>query len=91
LHLRVAEVEYQKIALDAEAAGLTLSEYMRRRALGQAVVSSVDATMLRELRRQGGLLKHALVETDYVAREEAAAAYNAITALITQIAKRMQQ
>jgi uncharacterized protein YaaW (UPF0174 family) len=87
LHLRVTDAEYEKIALDAEASGLTLSEYMRRRALGHVVVSSVDAAMIRELRRQGGLIKHSINEGS-LHTEEAADAYRAVQAAIQAIAGR---
>ncbi len=86
LHLRVTEDEFGQIAADADAARLSMSEYIRRRALGHAVVSSTDAAMLRELRRQGGLIKHSIVESGAVAVEDASEAYRAITGLIAKIA-----
>ncbi len=46
------------ISHNADACGLSLSEYMRRCALGLAIHSRVDAEALRELRRHGGLIKH---------------------------------
>ena len=89
LHVRVTEDEYGQIAADADSARLSTSAYMRRRALGHAVTSSADAPMLRELRRQGGLLKHLITESDGLAVTEAAAAYRTITRLIEDIGKRM--
>ena len=89
LHLRVTEDEYGQIAADADAARLSMSEYMRRRALGHAVVANADAVMLRELRRQGGLIKHSIVESGGVAIEDASAAYRAITALIADLAAKI--
>lgn len=85
LHLRVTDDEYEKIALDADAAGLSMSEYMRRRALGRAVIPSADAAAIRELRRQGGLLKVA-VSAGVVGSREASDALQAIRAAIESIA-----
>lgn len=48
----------------AREAGLTLSEYMRRRALGLRVHSKADVQMISELRRLGGLVKHIHNQTD---------------------------
>jgi len=41
----------------AKNAGLTLSDYSRKRILGMPVKSKTDAMMRNELRRLGGLLK----------------------------------
>ena len=44
---------------EAAFAGLTVSEYMRRRFFGgRPILAQADASMLREMRRIGGLLKH---------------------------------
>lgn len=37
-----------------------LSDYLRRRALGRRIVSRENANAIAELRRVGGLLKHAI-------------------------------
>jgi hypothetical protein len=47
----------------AEVSRLTLSEYVRRRALGKRIVPKTDLSVLAELRRLGGLLKHIHLET----------------------------
>jgi len=57
----------------AQEAGLTLSEYLRRRALGQPVRSIADAQIINELRRLGGLVKHIHNQTDGVNSKETAA------------------
>ncbi len=89
LHLRVTDDEYGQIVVDAEAAGLTISSYLRRRALGHSVVSSVDAMMVRELRRQGGLIKHSIIEgTLHTA--EASEAYQAVKEAIQAITIKVQ-
>ena len=56
--LRLSEAERAKLAEDADIAGLTISELIRRRYFGRPIVAEADMVMVRELRRQGGLLKH---------------------------------
>ena len=55
---RLTEADRKDLVAQASAAGLSLSEYVRRRALGHPVLARADAAMIRELRRQGGLIKH---------------------------------
>ncbi len=55
---RVSEKDRKDLVEQASAAGLSVSAYIRRRALGHPVLSRADAAMIRELRRQGGLIKH---------------------------------
>jgi hypothetical protein len=62
LDVRVAPVEKSRLRAIAAAAGITVAELVRQRALGRPVVSRTDATTIRELRRLGGLLKK--VHTD---------------------------
>ncbi len=59
-NLRLQPAELDLIRDDADAAGLSLSETVRRRYLGLPIASRIDSNAVRELRRQGGLLKHAL-------------------------------
>ena len=64
LDVRVTREERQEIQEQAEASGLSLSEYVRRRTLGRRVDSVVEVRMLSELRRQGGLLKKIFNESN---------------------------
>jgi hypothetical protein len=57
--------ERAELEAAAETAGVTLSEYIRRRALGRRVVARralTDLQTLNELRRLGGLVKHLALE-----------------------------
>ena len=57
--IRVTEREKTRLAEQAEIAGLSLSEYMRRRFFGgRPLVAHADLSTVAELRRIGGLLKH---------------------------------
>jgi hypothetical protein len=58
LTLRVSEYEKKRLTEEAAVAGLSASEYMRRRFFGgRPILAHADERMIRELRRQGGLLK----------------------------------
>ncbi len=69
----------------AKEGGLTLSEYIRRRALGLPVRSKADAQMINELRRLGGLVKHIHNQTDGVNSKETAGVLVSITEAIKRI------
>ena len=70
LDVRVTREERQEIQEQAEASGLSVSEYVRRRTLGRRVASVMDVRMLSELRRQGGLLKKIFNESNGMYSEE---------------------
>jgi hypothetical protein len=61
--IRLSEEEDRRIREQAEMSHLTISEFMRRRALGKQIVPKSDLGILSELRRLGGLLKHVHLET----------------------------
>lgn len=57
--IRVTEREKTRLTEQAEIAGLSLSEYMRRRFFGgRPLAAHTDLSTVAELRRIGGLLKH---------------------------------
>lgn len=56
--IRVTEREKTRLTEQAEIAGLSLSEYMRRRFFGGRLAAHLDLSAIAELRRIGGLLKH---------------------------------
>ena len=58
LYVRFRLEEKRKLSGEAKKAGLTMSEYVRRRALGLAVKSRVSEQAINELRRLGGLQKY---------------------------------
>lgn len=56
---RVTQAEKLRLKNQAELAGLSLSEYLRRNFLGgKPLVAHTDLKILMELRRVGGLLKY---------------------------------
>lgn len=56
VRIRLTASEKSRIGRAAGAAGLSASEYLRRRALGQAVVARADVEAVRQLRRVGANL-----------------------------------
>ena len=57
--LRLSAEENERLARQADAAGISVSEYIRRLCFGgRPVTSRTDNQTIRELRRLGGLLKH---------------------------------
>lgn len=62
-NVRLRAGELIELREAAEQSGLSLSEYMRRRALGIVVIARADMAVVRELRRLGGLLKRVHVDS----------------------------
>lgn len=56
--VRLSENDEKKIIFQADIAGLTVAEYMRRKILGGQILALSDEVTIRELRRLGGLLKN---------------------------------
>ena len=55
--MRISPAEREQLSEAANLAGISISEFVRRRALGRPVHAAIDLTMIRELRRLGGLQK----------------------------------
>ena len=57
--LRLSPEENEILIRQADAAGISVSEYIRRLCFGgRPITSRTDIQTIRELRRLGGLLKH---------------------------------
>ncbi len=57
--LRLTAEEDERITRQAVAAGISVSEYMRRLFFGgRPIIARTDDQTIHELRRLGGLLKH---------------------------------
>ena len=56
--LRLSAEENERLTRQADAAGISVSEYIRRLCFGgRPITSRADSQTIRELRRLGGLLK----------------------------------
>ena len=82
IHIRVTPKERQEIRENAELSGLSMSEYIRRRALSRRVPSRIETKMLSELRRQGGLLKYIFNESHGMYSEQTATALDSLNSFI---------
>jgi len=58
IDIRITESDKERLKGRAKTAGMSISEFMRRRALSIPVIAYTDMVTVRELRRLGGLLKH---------------------------------
>jgi hypothetical protein len=64
MKVRLSRADLERLREDADVAALSVSELVRRRYFGRPIIAHADLVMVRELRRQGGLLKVALAEHD---------------------------
>lgn len=60
--VRLTQEEYARLKKEAKIHGLTFSKIARARLAGTKIQSKADALAIAELRRQGGLLKHIMME-----------------------------
>ena len=86
IDVRVAPTEKKQLRALAQTAGMAVSELVRLRALGQPVVCRTDATMIRELRRLGGLLKKVHTDSGGAYSDMTAGALAALRAAIDALA-----
>lgn len=89
--LRATREEAEAIRDKAILCGMTVSEYIRQCALGRRIAPLTDETMIRELRRLGGLLKAVHVESKGAYSEQTAEILERIKALITTLAQEISQ
>ena len=87
VNLRVTPAEHLQLREDADMAGLSLSELVRRRYFGRPIITRSDEVTIRELRRLGGLLKHLHNESDGNLTKDYGAALKHVAAAIERLAK----
>jgi len=87
--VRFDESEYGKIIAEAQAIGVTLSEYVRAKAMKGYIrvpkYAMIDTALINQLSKLGGLLKQFFTTTDGLHRDEAAAILSDIRAVILKI------
>lgn len=89
--IRLSQSEKDSLAEDANLAGLTISELIRRRYFGKPIITATDRATIRELRRIGGLLKHIFSQTDNTLDKELLTTLNELKDCIKRIANRDSQ
>lgn len=77
--------EKERLQAECEAHGVSLSELLRARAIGTKLLSQIEAQAIAELRRQGGLLKHLVTQTDAVDPKQVRDALATIVATVKRI------
>jgi hypothetical protein len=86
--LRLTAGEDARLEAQADMAGISVSEYMRRLFFGgRPIIARTDDRMIRELRRMGGLLKH-LGLVNPAATAEMRATLESIRQAIDRLAER---
>jgi len=88
--LRLASDEKDKLRLDADLAGLSVSEIVRRHYFGRPVIANSDLAMIKELRRMGGLINQLHIASAGAYSEQTSAAIDSIVKYIdtlTSVAK----
>lgn len=89
VNVRLTVKERSQLSEQAEIAGLTVSEYVRRRICGVSVPSKIEKRMLSELRRQGGLLKFIFNESHGMYSEKVDNTLTSINSFIQNLERRI--
>jgi len=87
INVRLTAAEKARLQEDADFAGVSMSELVRRRYFGRRVVAHADAVVLKELRRIGGLLKHIHNESRGVYSKDTAGALGALQSYIERLSR----
>jgi uncharacterized protein (DUF1778 family) len=80
--LRLASDEKDRLKSDADLAGISVSEVVRRHYFGRPIIANADLVMVKEMRRMGGLMKHLHNESGGVYSKQTSDAINAIVKYI---------
>jgi hypothetical protein len=85
LRFRVTEDQLFDIRKQAAISGITISDHIRRCVIRKSLLPQIDREMIRELRRQGGLLKLVHAESKGAYSAETDTMLDQISALINEI------
>lgn len=95
--IRLSVSERDRLKEDADLAGLTVSELVRRRYFNRPIVANVDRAYFKgllriqsELRRVGGLLKHVHVESSGSYSVQTAEALQTVKATVGSVRSYME-
>lgn len=80
--LRLAADEKDRLKSDADLAGISVSEVVRRHYFGRPIIANADLVMVKEMRRMGGLMKHLHNESGGAYSKQTSDAINAIVKYI---------
>lgn len=85
--LRCTPTEYAEIHANAQAADLTVTEFLIRRGTGVPVRSRTDDALIREIRKIGGLVKVVSLRIGDAHKARTAAMLDELTRLILMISE----
>lgn len=85
LNARCTPRELSRLKQEADKAALSLSQYVRRRALGRVVLCRVELKLVAAVNRLTGMLKHVHLESGGAYSEVTAEAVRAAVALMKRI------
>lgn len=85
--VRLTSEEKARLQEDAFLAGMSMSALVRARYFGRPIIANTDQVMIRELRRQGGLLNKVHTESAGAYSAETAAALRLIIDAIKSISR----
>lgn len=91
VNVRLTTDEKDRLKEDADLAGMSVSELVRRRYFGRPIVPHADIVMIRELRRLGGLLKHLYLSSNGEHAQETLATLHALKGAIEAISRDHQK
>jgi len=91
VNVRLTSTEKGLLKEDADLAGLSMSELVRRRYFGRPIIANADAVMLKELRRIGGLLKHIHNESGGAYSKDTAAALLTLKGYMEKLSRDRQE
>jgi hypothetical protein len=87
LTVRFRPKEMTDLAEQAESCGLSMAEFVRRRATRKRVTPATDLKMIAELRRIGGLIKHFFNETNGLYRHKTAELLDELRAAVVRLGR----
>ncbi|KAA8387280.1 ribbon-helix-helix protein, CopG family [Acetobacter tropicalis] len=91
VNVRLTTDEKARLKEDADLAGMSVSELVRRRYFGRPIIAHADIVIIRELRRLGGLLKHLYTSSNGEHARETLATLNTLRAVIEAISRDHQK
>ena len=90
--LRLSAKENERLVRQADEAGISVSEYIRRLCFGgRPIMSRTDSQTIRELRRLGGMLKHNFESVREAGSQQVLPKMEATLAAIRQAIERLSR
>ena len=89
IKVRLSAAEKAELVAEAEIAGISMSELVRRRYFGRPIVANADLVMIGQITKLGALLKHVHNESDGVYSSDTMLAIRALRTLADKLAAKI--